>query len=262
MLGKLIKYEWKACARSCAPLYLAVLLLAFVNRIMIAIRPDSFMETMPMLITSFAYFGVMVAMFVVTFVILIQRFYKNLLGSEGYLMMTLPVSITQHIWSKAIVAFVMNALCAFAAILSIFIMGADKETLRGMSVFFGEFFQAVTTDANVILVAIELFVLVVLSGFASILYMYVCMAIGHLAKKHRVAASIGAYFAINVITQIVFSLLVALTDNASLLNFFTGLGETAMVHTAILGLCVLAAIPGTIYFVITKHILKNKLNLE
>lgn len=44
---------------------------------------------------------------VVTAVILIQRFYKNLLGSEGYLMFTLPVTVSQHLFSKTIIAVVM-----------------------------------------------------------------------------------------------------------------------------------------------------------
>ena len=30
---KLLKYEWKACARTCLPMYAAVLLLAVVNRL-------------------------------------------------------------------------------------------------------------------------------------------------------------------------------------------------------------------------------------
>ena len=30
---KLLKYEWKACARICLPMYAAVLLLAVVNRL-------------------------------------------------------------------------------------------------------------------------------------------------------------------------------------------------------------------------------------
>ena len=37
---------------------------------------------------------------------LIQRFYKNLLRDEGYLMLTLPASVHQQVWSKLIVSSV------------------------------------------------------------------------------------------------------------------------------------------------------------
>ena len=42
-------------------------------------------------------FGLFMAAFVLTLIIQIQRFSKNLLGDEGYLMFTLPASVSQHI---------------------------------------------------------------------------------------------------------------------------------------------------------------------
>ena len=41
------------------------------------------------------------AAFVITLILTIQRFYKNLLTDEGYLMFTLPVSTGRLIWSQA-----------------------------------------------------------------------------------------------------------------------------------------------------------------
>ncbi len=79
-------------------------------------------------IGSMLYMGVMMAAFVVTAVILIQRFYKNLLGSEGYLMFTLPVTVTQHLLSKTIIAVVMIGLSGLSALISIIIF-ADKMIL-------------------------------------------------------------------------------------------------------------------------------------
>ena len=40
-----------------------------------------------------------------TCVVTIQRFYKGLLGQEGYLMFTLPVKNWQLVFSKALVSF-------------------------------------------------------------------------------------------------------------------------------------------------------------
>ena len=97
---KLLKYEWKACARTCLPLYGVLILMSLISRILYVIPKNASLDFMLPAIGSMLYMGVMMAAFVVTAVILIQRFYKNLLGSEGYLMFTLPVTVSQHLLSK------------------------------------------------------------------------------------------------------------------------------------------------------------------
>ena len=98
---KLLKYEWKACARICLPLYAVELLVAFINRLLYSDIGSKLLYGIPSIVMTMLYAAIMVALFVVTAVVLVQRFYKNLLGSEGYLMFTLPVSVSQHILSKA-----------------------------------------------------------------------------------------------------------------------------------------------------------------
>ena len=53
-----------------------------------------------MIIYGFLFFGIMV----VSLVVVIQRFYKSLLGDEGYLMFTLPVETWKLVMSKLLVA--------------------------------------------------------------------------------------------------------------------------------------------------------------
>ena len=107
-------------------------------------------------ISSMLYMGVMMAAFVVTAVILIQRFYKNLLGSEGYLMFTLPVTVTQHLLSKTIIAVVMIALSGIAAFLSIGIF-ADMS----FGTLFVDMIKGVARSGG-LLFGLELLVLAVL----------------------------------------------------------------------------------------------------
>ena len=131
------------------------------------------------------YMGVMMAAFVVTAVILIQRFYKNLLGSEGYLMFTLPVTVTQHLLSKTIIAVVMIALeRSSSAFLSIGIF-ADRMILSMHPVC-----QTLSIKARCWRGAVRR----CCSGWScscwrcSALrtwrcFVYMCMALGHLAGK-------------------------------------------------------------------------------
>ncbi|NMA55206.1 MAG: hypothetical protein GX952_04665, partial [Firmicutes bacterium] len=102
MLRKLLKYEIKATARVFLPLYLILFTMAIVNKLISLIFPLG-IET-PKVVGMAIYSAILVGMFVATFVMILQRFYKNLLANEGYLMFTLPTVSWKLICSKLLVA--------------------------------------------------------------------------------------------------------------------------------------------------------------
>ena len=104
MLGKLMKYEFRATAIYFLPIY-AVLVLVSGMRYVVSLISQKFASTF----TTFSEFGLSAVylllafgLAITTFIVIIIRFYKNLLGTEGYLMFTLPVSIEQNILAKLI----------------------------------------------------------------------------------------------------------------------------------------------------------------
>ena len=66
-----------------------------------------------------AYVAAIIGVFIVAFILMLQRFYKNLLGDEGYIMFTLPASVHQHVWSKLIVSAVWFIATGVVVILSL-----------------------------------------------------------------------------------------------------------------------------------------------
>ena len=109
MLSKLIRYEWKAVARVCIPMYGGLILAAMLTHFLLG-NLERFSSTLYDIITmamSTLCFGLFMAAFVLTLIIQIQRFSKNLLGDEGYLMFTLPASVSQHITAKLVVAVLL-----------------------------------------------------------------------------------------------------------------------------------------------------------
>ena len=139
MLGKLMKYEFKATSRMLLPINGAMLLFALINRLFMELN---FFQTGNMAISALAtvmavmYVMVIIAAFVITLIVIIQRFYKNLLTDEGYLMFTLPVKAHSHITSKGIVAFVWYLASFVVCALSIFILVVDQNVIDGLSQFF------------------------------------------------------------------------------------------------------------------------------
>lgn len=258
MLSRLTKYEFKACMRSCAPVYLAVILAAILVRVFLVIPSNAALVEITRAITSLIYGVLICAVLIMTFIIQLQRFYKNLLGDEGYLMLTLPVTNGQHIMSKSIVALILDIFATIVITISIFILVGDAYTFREIGQFFKELFQY-----NFSLVyVLEFIVMLILASFSTTFYAYMSIAIGHTAKRHRMGMAIVAYFGISFVLQFVFSMLGNLFDAMGLWDWLTYIPETTMPHILMLGASAYFLIVSVIYFFITRFILDRKLNLE
>lgn len=264
---KLLKYEWKACARTCLPLYGVLILMSLISRILYVIPKNASLDFMLPAIGSMLYMGVMMAAFVVTAVILIQRFYKNLLGSEGYLMFTLPVTVTQHLLSKTIIAVVMIGLSGLSAFLSIGIF-ADMS----FGTLFVDMIKGVARSGG-LLFGLELFALAVLGIAGMALFVYMCMALGHLAGKHRLLMSVVWYVVLSTALQVLLLLVMmgggnvmpeALAD--AIVRWLDSTMQTITpmdaAHLMLRCCCVFALIGDAVYFLVTRWILVHKLNLE
>ena len=55
---KLLKYEWKACARTCLPLYGVLILMSLISRILYVIPKNASLDFMLPAIGSMLYMGV------------------------------------------------------------------------------------------------------------------------------------------------------------------------------------------------------------
>lgn len=269
MLRKLMKYEIKATGRTLLPLYGVLLIFAIINKIFIGgsfsgERLD-FLGGIPMILSIFAYGCTMAAVFIVTLFIIIQRFYKNLLGDEGYLMNTLPVEVWKNILSKLLIAMLWIIVSVFVAILSILIMGAD---LHSISTFFHEFKEAVSQaysqiGINIYILPIE----AILAGLSQIIMdvtlIYASISLGHLFNKRKILASFGAFIVLNIIMNTI-TTSIAKTLEPSFTTKFQNITPSSLgvLHQVILIALVINLVFFAIYFFITNYVTKNKLNLE
>ena len=138
MLMKLMKHEFRATGRIMLPLYLVLLVTAvganFTTRGLLSTQYRLLDVLGVLLVTAF---GVaIVGVCAMSLVVMVQRFYKNLLQDEGYVMMTLPVSVHQQVWSKLLVSTVWFAATVVMVFLACCVMAFDLR-------FVGDFFRAV-----------------------------------------------------------------------------------------------------------------------
>lgn len=270
MLGRLIKYEFKATARTFLPLYGVLLLLAGLNRLFMEFKFQNFAFGIPQILSWILYGCIIVAIFVISLLVMIQRFYRNLLKEEGYLMFTLPVPPRNHIFSKLIVSMVWMLGSILVTILSVGILSVGSGMFTSLVRGLVEMQQNFNGDVALFWLTMLNFLVMVLCSLASsILMIYCAISLGQLFNQHRVAAAFGCYVGIYMVMQAVNTILMLIvgtsfTNNADIiLHYFDNLyGMVGGFNLMIGGMGLLELAYTVGFFLLTNFIFKRHLNLE
>lgn len=271
MFRKLLKYDFRSYFKSLLPIWGAILLLSVINGFTIPRMYLPEVEGLNAFITSVLPLMLFVTSFVImgvmTLVLILQRFNQGLLGNEGYLMFTLPVSRTQLIGSKLFVSIVAQLISAVVVLLSLFIISLimDFDSIFSFIPdafrFMVDLFREKPNESWLgVLLLVELFVLALLSMAGNTLHLYAALSIGHLSQKHKVAAAVLAWVGFNTIFTISSVKLVSLTD--VLLPDGLYLQTTQDILLFLLALIFAIALVDAIYWAVTEWVLRRKLNLE
>lgn len=261
MLGKLIKHELNATARIFLPLYFIIIILSVVNRVLTAINISSKpLNTIRGFMVA-AYVISIIAIMFVTFVIMILRFYKNLMSDEGYLMFTLPAKSSQLIISKLITSMLWNITSVIVVISSLLIVLGTTKNMNILKDFIDFVFTSlkIAFGSGYVVLIVEFVIMIILSLIQQILLIYVSIALGHLFNGHKVLGSFVAYIAISTIIQILASILLliwaAIADSS--LEALNAIPQQVFPFTIIF-----SAICNVLFYFGTNYIFKRKLNLE
>ena len=107
MLGKLIKHEFRATARVMLPVLGVLLLMSLLAGLSIRLLDSGRIVLMMRILAGLfiaAFIIGIIAAIIIAIVLMVNRFYRNLLRDEGYLMHTLPSNTHALVWSKLIVS--------------------------------------------------------------------------------------------------------------------------------------------------------------
>lgn len=273
MLGKLMKYEFRSGMRSVGIVWVAMLGMSIIAGVFskIGLRSISANSSIARIVslleglTMFLYVGLIVTAVVITVMIIIRRFMNGLLGDEGYLMHTLPVSKTNLIASKGFVAAVVLLISILMIILSIVILNTIVNTGQTVEVI-KSFFSTLGEYPITILFLIEGIILTVTWLLIVIYKIYLAMAIGQLSNDHRGLIAVGAYFGINIAVTILESIVgvivVKLSIGSWIIELGKGMGDYTQSNILALFIFVILAIFLIILHIVTEKILSSKLNLQ
>lgn len=224
MLGKLLKHEWKSTLK--LPLVLAFFIILMTILGCLSFRLPLWTEIASGSSSSFDFFDLLAILILVTYYISIivaafvfiiyfgVRFYKNLYTDEGYLMHTLPVTTRQLIVSKLLISALWNflsSLLVFASMMALMYSCLTtlipKEAWAEVSPILKQYLPEIAATfknyAGISFTGFSIFFFffTILSSFSGMAIIYVCISIGQLFKKHKVAASVVTYLVVTTLVQ-------------------------------------------------------------
>ena len=279
MLKKLLKYEFQATARYFLPLYLLIIVLPLLTRLTMSITIESnqllknLLVDLPSVLMAFAYGAGLLSIGLVTLLLVVQRFYSNLLGREGYLMFTLPVTPVKLLWSKLLAALVWGAASAAAVVVSLIVLLADQNIFWYMKDFFGALLDLLSRGGTPLWMILLLGVAVLLtSALHAYLQIYAAIILGCQAKKYRILLGIVIYIGISMAEQFLMgvgmTILALVPDFSMSLLYLFGYQQStpeavySLFNLVLTGLLVFNVVLGTGYYVLTWQMMKKRLNLE
>ena len=289
MLGKLIKYDFKALKKTLLPLcFGAVALSVFVTLLMklfflykdysynLSRVLDDIFGTVLSLLLGFGVLGLIAAAIVSWFLIL-KRYYQNLFKDDGYLTFTLPVKTSGILLSKLISSTIWSLITSLFAIVSIAIFvvfGTSRQFINMDAIdTFSRIWEAywstpLLTLKDYIIIPTIFTILVLSSVVQNILLLFLAITLGNqVSRKHKILGSVGMYFVVNTVASIIVSTaMILLTyagleqiDNDSIFSITPGMD---IVYIYLSVVIVISTALSVAYFFVNKYILKNHLNLE
>lgn len=277
MLDKLIKYDMKSLRRVLLPLMLAIpvsaLLCTAALRLLISLintTENGNILTVMLIMTSgifiLANAFVILACPTAALVFTMVNFYRSLYTDEGYLTFTLPVKTSEILNSKYLTAVIWGFIAAIVSLLSgtfVLLFGTSTDSLinydiiPGLADFFGTFIE-IFTPGGITIYLIQL----VIAALYQIIVLFLAITIGSvIVKKFRALASIGIYYAINVVVSTVTSII------SFLMMFATGFSDDVDVSLMLTFSSpvinsVLYLGFGVAAYITCLHLMKNKLDLS
>lgn len=266
MLSKLISHEAKSMGRLLLPVFGALLILAALARIMEAVCM-SWQGAAPLWLSIPSIFLLIGAFLCAAFLVAASfwlsalHFYR-MLGKEGYLLFSVPATISQQIWAKLLSALVWTlaslgilAGCIWALILQP--LDLIEEVRDSMSPTWAE--------SWVPLYLVMLAVLMVLSILGSFLYAYMCCAVGMQFGANRLPATLVVYFGLPVVLQIVALIVILLLGFVlAAAGVFSAMARMSpkLLYAGFLAVLTIAMLIGNVLcYAVTSYLVKNRLNL-
>lgn len=271
MLGKLIKHEWKNSWKIPTIILAALFVMTIITGLTFAapIFQNSNYEGTGVAIVFvwLLFYAVIIGASLGITLYMAIRFYKSMFTDEGYLTHTLPVSKHELMLSKVIPMSIWQLITSVSIVLSLFIVGGmaifflsqNEVTWAELQRVFQDFFSAFQ-GAKIGSFLFSIILLMLAGCFSGTLTIIGSISLGQMIGKHKILGSIGGYFFITTVIQIVTMILIMpgilMNSNASDVEIFSWLRNTYY------GCSVLSVVVAIGLYFMSYFLVSKKLNLD
>lgn len=265
MLGKLIKHEWKAVAKTLFFIHLAIVAMTLVGKILVSIKAVQKSEILTVSMVM-VYVLSVIAVGIGTHIYLAMRFYKNMYTDEGYLSFTLPVKSWEHIVSKGLIAIAWMVIDGVVIFASIMLLAIPKKEYKDLvdSILHADWYDFWNLSGGEYLLLVYVVVNVLLGLCAVPLTYYVSISIGQLFKNHKMLFSVIVYVVIKNVQQVLGVVVTVISMLPSAMGNMDDSTPASMnvVHSMMGGSLLLQLVYCVGFFFAIKFIMDKKLNLN
>ncbi len=264
MLGRLMKYEWKATWKLLAPANLLIVVTSFFAWLTWrCMRYDGYDMSNAAVnlaagILLVTYFLSMFVVIVGSAIYLIWRFYTSTYGDQGYLLHTLPVDKHHIIIAKVLVSTAWILLSIFLMYLSLFLVVGS--TMEEFGTVFQEILKIVVTqsygDTGSAFVVVMGIITMIVGMLARVLKVTAAISLGQLSSNHKLLTAFGFYYAIYIVQQIIGAIYGVVV---SYFTYRAGDGALGMMweFNLITGLVYMV-----VFYALTWYVMEKRLNLD
>lgn len=267
MLGKLMKYEWKATWKLLLAANLLTVVMTGLARWMVYLMAeapysrDFQMVDFVAVMVLFTYVASMFAVYVGTAIYLIHRFYTSTYGDQGYLLHTLPVDTHHIIIAKVFVSVLwvmMNSLIIYFS--AVFLFASSTEIVKSMMDGLVNTIEYLGAEEISVFLVIMTVIAYIFTIFAKVLKVGACISLGQLSSNYKLLLSfvwyVGIYIVESIFQGLYFAIRSAVHMQVSPLDYLSSFGtswETTLISSIFS--CV-------IFYILTWYVMDKKLNLD
>lgn len=259
MLRKLFKYDFRCSVRRILPIYVIFCVVSVLFRAVDNVDLTQFgvLAILIANIIEIAFVALCVINIVAGFGYALKRFKENLFTDEGYLMHTLPVKASQHIWSKAFNAILWGIFSAIMVLVGMLLSGnlafsELKDIIKALASIHWTVENILS--AGLVLIACISWILVIT------MFAVFCITIENSFKKLKNPA---VYVPVLAVAIVVVSEITSVVINL----FSKWIDKLDVSYVAKLNICEAIAcgfmiLLSAIFYFVSLHLMKHRLNLE
>ncbi len=270
MMLKLMKYEIKSTYKVFFTIMASFVLLTILLCMSMRIP-----NTMMLILFSGACFVIGGGTFIAYLVTLLNRYYKNLYGREGYLMFTLPVKGWELVCSKFVIAMFWNVVLIITIIIcslgvAQFMLWSIPDDMIQTSYTLIKLIQRVMSEQGYFVFCTFVSILVRIGVNIARVYFIISLAYLPCFKKGNIPIALLLYFVVNMIEGFVMSnlLRVVFFTYSNFSPFFTSFAPTINIlaegqnSTVFFSMITVSIITIVLFLIGCSYILTKKVNLK